>query len=532
MGLLSAAEIEAPSALREIKNITLIVGEQPYAGDLLPMPTDAGFRFRWAETGDVLTFRWRSLEKSERNRVLKLYGLTEQPGTLSAWGGQISGVRFRLSGGWSDLLGVECPERSLMGFRCLKNRQQTYLVPRDLIAGEERVELRESDILTPKEGYARLLEELRRTPGSADAYVRAAMECAHRRWYGNALDLLARAYELDPGTKEGTAAFCRGLVEQHAMVEATVQYHRIISAIRHEDIGTARFRLTEFARAFPTSSYATFLSREMPCMEPPTGASSAVRPVSQESPSIERILDVGRMYHAQVTELLRERLVSQTPAASMYRVTTCNGELLTGRLVSEENGQVVLETKELRVTAPRAKLVSCQLVDPGFAMDKVRPSLKELRAYIDDAAKGLEKDVVSRIARTLGMGEEDVRVAWRAHVPGVVGLRGVPICNGKANYWKGTWLREGNAMPGDGATLHADYADDPETWWAVQDPRTQLQILRAFAAERLFDVREITHVQCTECLGEGVLKDTHGFVDPVRCPVCRGQKTLCVVVYR
>jgi hypothetical protein len=75
---------------------------------------------------------------------------------------------------------------------------------------------------------------------------------------------------------------------------------------------------------------------------------------------------------------------------------------------------------------------------------------------------------------------------------------------------------------------YPELSDDPEVWWKVQSHETKQRILRAFAAEKIFKVKEIKGQNCKECAGKGYIVTGS---EPVTCTVCRGLKTMVVVIY-
>jgi hypothetical protein len=134
----------------------------------------------------------------------------------------------------------------------------------------------------------------------------------------------------------------------------------------------------------------------------------------------------------------------------------------------------------------------------------------------------------------------------------------------KAFYDKGSWLRNANGAAGAGANrnrnqqggnprqrirnlangqqqqqqdqqeklkeMFPEYSDDPEIWWKVQSEESKLKILRAFAAENVYKVKEQQGKLCPECSGKGQV-ETPGQNEGVLCPVCRGLKALVVILY-
>jgi hypothetical protein len=159
------------AALSEISDVVVVVAGEPYLGGLILPPTEAEFRFRWADTGDILTFRWSTLEEFERKRIQTLYGIeVAEDGTRLVWGEQVKCLRLRLATTRKSLEGMELPERALPGHRCLKTATQVVQIPIGEIEAEDRIEKRESEVYSPEEGYDRLVA--RTPPAAASVWAR------------------------------------------------------------------------------------------------------------------------------------------------------------------------------------------------------------------------------------------------------------------------------------------------------------------------------------------------------------------------
>jgi len=536
--------------------VTIVVGEQPYIGDLIPPPTEGGFRFRWSETGDVLTFRWSTLDESQRRHIQKLFGIeVAAEGTHLLWGEKVDCVRLFLAGNKS-LEGCECPERALPGFRCLKTATQVLQIPANLVEREEKIQKRESDVYSPEEGLEFRLQRRPPAADSANDHLQLARDCAQMGLYGHAIEYLAMAEALDARVPELARDFRSELLAKNAEVQARRLYETIVRDLLRAEYSSALERCKSFVRNFPNSELRTKVESMLPEIT--------------EKRRVDLVKQVVFMYYTLTDDLIEERMMKKTkidaknrPVAAIpgKQVTTKEGMVIRGRLASETGEAVTIQRDDLTIEVPRKSILAIQDVDLSLGVKMIPPSFSDLKAYVTDTQSGLGGDIVQRISRTLNIPPSEVRTIWEDRFRQTAVYRDgqlekTPIYYSKhvANYGKGSWLREGvsqaSAPTGGGGSggggrrvagrnapqqpqpqqVHPEYSDDPDTWWSVQYGETKLAILRALAAESLFKVKEHKHRACPECGARGLVSAGNG-ADMVRCPTCRGLKVLTSVIY-
>jgi hypothetical protein len=531
-----AREDSPLQGLGEIKDVTIVVADEPCIGDLLPAPTSSEFRFRLAETGDVLAFRWSSLEDSERKRVQKLYGIeVAEEGTHVRWGEKLPCVRVKLATKKS-LEGYELPERALPGYRCFKTPTQVFLIPAADVEAEEKIEKRESEVFSPEEGLERLLARRPPAADSANDHLRMARECAQMSLYAAAIEYLEITIVLDKRVEEQTREFRAELLVKHAETQAQGLYRQITRDMFREDHASALQKCLMFLRNFPSSELKTRIEALLPDLT-----------VKQKADLAKRVIF---MFYTQAGDLIQARLARKTkvdahgrpvPAVPGKQITTKEQCILRGTLVSDTPEMVTIQRDDdLTVQVPRSSILTMQDVDLSKSARSVPPSFAELKAYVTDAQGGLGRDIVRRISETLKVDDEEVRGLWESRFQqtavysnGELKKTPIYVTDHTASYGKGSWLREGVAPHAGNrklANIHPEYSDDPEQWWSVQSGATKFDVLKALAAEKLFRPREIRNRACPECGGQGALVSTGG--GWVRCPMCRGLKVLFVVRYR
>jgi tetratricopeptide (TPR) repeat protein len=533
--LLAADNHDLLTELGEIRDVTIVVGDQPYIGDLLPPPTEGGFRFRWAETDDVLTFRWSTLDETQRRYIQKLFGIeVAAEGTHLLWGEMVDCVRLFLSRNKS-LEGYESTERAMPGFRCLKTATQVMQIPANMVEREEKIQKRESDVYSPEEG---LEFRIQRRPPAADSpndYLQLARDCAQMGLYGHAIDYLSIAEALDPRVPELARDFRGELLAKNAEVQARKLYETIVRDIFRTEYSSALERCQSFIRNFPNSELRTKVESMLPDVT--------------EKRRVNLVKQVVFMYYTLVHELIADRMMKKTKIDGLNRpvaaipgkmVTTKEGLMIRGRLASETGEAVIIQRDDLAIEVPRKSILAIQDVDLSYGVKRVPPFFTELKNYVTDTQGGLGGDLVHRISRTLDIPPGEVRKIWadRFHQTAVVRdgqLQKSPVYYSKhiINYGKGSWLREGTAQGrGHNAPqhVHPEYSDDPDIWWTAQYPETKAAILKAMAVEKIFKVKGYKHRACPECGGRGVVSGNGGAA-MARCPNCRGLKVLTAVIY-
>jgi hypothetical protein len=548
-GLAVAQEPSSLDGLGEIQDVTIVVGEQPYIGDLIPPPTEAGFRFRWAETNDILTFRWSTLDESQRRHIQKLFGIeVDDGGTHLLWGEKVDCVRLFLIGKKS-LEGLEVPERAVSGFRCLKTATQVMQIPANMVEREEKFQKRESDVYSPEEGLEFRLQRRPPAVDSANDYLQLSRDCAQMSLYGHAIEYLAMAEALDARVLELAKDFRHELLTKNAEVQARKLYEMIVRDMFRGEFSSAMERCQSLLRNFPSSELRTKVESMLPEVT--------------EKRRVDIVKQVIWMHYTLTNDLIEERMMKKAkidekgrPVAAIpgKQVTTKESMVIRGRLASETTESVTIQRDDLSIEVPRSSILAIQDVDLSKGVRMVSPSFSELKAYVTDTQSGLGGDIVKRISQTLSITPKEVREIWEDRFRQTAVYRDgelvkTPIYISKhfANYGKGGWLRDGVSQAGGGAgggrrgvnrggqqpqaqqQVHPEFSDDPDTWWMVQYTETKLAILKALAAENLFKVKEMRNRACPECGGKGGISSANGTA--IRCPFCRGLKVLTTVVY-
>src|SRR5208282_4986615 len=100
------------------EELSIVINGDPYNGRPVLPADEKEFKFKLADTGDVLTFPWTVLDDYERKRVQKIYGLTIED-KRAVFGEKLPGVRIKLTSN-KYLEGKLIPERSGDGKVALK----------------------------------------------------------------------------------------------------------------------------------------------------------------------------------------------------------------------------------------------------------------------------------------------------------------------------------------------------------------------------------------------------------------------------
>lgn len=561
-----------------LRDVTIVVADEPYSGELIRPPTDTEFRFKLKETGDILTFRWSSLAESERKRVQKLFGIEVQDGQV-AWGDKVACLRFKLKSGKS-VEGLELTDRALPGVRVLKTYSQTMYIPGADIDAEEKIEKRESELYNAKEYYERKILERPPLNDNASSHQEYAQLCSNIGLYDKAIDHLEMAKTIDPRVEERTVDFRAELVRKHAEKQAEKLYLQILGDRQAGDHASALVKIDTFLRNFPSSEYRTRVE--------------SLRPEVEKASQVDFTKQIIFMHYHLSNELISERVNKKNkvddkgrpvPAIPGKQVTTRQSNIFRGELVSEGDDKVVLKQGDTTLEIRRKDVLSIQDVDLSKSFRSIEPSFAELKAYVSDPNGGLGKDIVARISKLLGVDEQKVKDTWAGrfnrtatYEDGKLVQSPVYASLHTAFYGKGAWLRDGAQFLPNGAgntgggrntgrnngrnsgtsgsrtgtgqgnnttagaqlvnneaeQIHPENSDDPEVWWRSQSGETRMNILRAMAAEKLFRIKEpITGRPCTECAGAGVIEVSgrDSQLVQIRCPNCRGLRLLTVINY-
>ncbi|MCW8132284.1 MAG: hypothetical protein KIS92_18195 [Planctomycetota bacterium] len=526
--------------------VSLALGGTTYDGYLVPPPTESTFRFKLAETGDVVEFRWSTLAEPERRRVQALFGIRVEDGRLS-WGEKVRGTRWTLKSGKS-LAGLECPERALPGRRCLKTSSSLFFVDAKDVEREDPADLRESDVCTAKEYYERKL--LERPPGKDPTeHERLARICVQTGLYEKAVEHLEIEALLDPRSEERVRPLRVEAARLLAEQIAERLYLGLRADLRGGDFASALRKIDAMARNFSQSEFRT--------------RAEALRGEAEEGFQASYKQQVVQMYYHQTIVLIRERMAKRlridqdgrpVPVEPGKQVTTVKGHLFRGRLLEDAEDHVTLNTGDLKVRIARKEILAMADCDLGEAAGSIPPTYADLKAYVT-SKEGLGKDLAERIATLLKLDVKQVQDTWESrfnalatYEDGVLTKTPIFTVRQTANFGSGSWLCDGaagiveakfgarprppQARAANDDAEHPEASDDPEVWWKTRPAAQQAEILRALAGMRLFRVKEFLVRPCPECGGQGFheILTPDGKMDVI-CLTCRGLQVHIKVDY-
>lgn len=525
----------------------IVVASEAYHGHLLRPATETVFRFQLAETNDILTFRWADLPRSERDRLRKRLGMPIE-GNAPGWGEPVPCIRLCLRSG-KTVEGRELKELAPAGHRCLKAATQTVFIPVGEVESERPVMKRESDVYSPEEAYRRHLLERPPDPKSAHDHLRLARRCARMGLCTKAIEHLEMAQVIDPRIETRDKRFRLELVRKHADQQAEKLYYQILIVRNAEDYASAMDKIGLLKRSFPGTKYYTMVDGLFEDVS--RGAATYLK------------RKVVLMYHTVFNDIINEQLASKVrldragrpvPRVPGKQVTTKEGKIYRGRLGSISSSHIILHRDNTTYRINRKTVMSIQDADLSSCHHTRPKNFSELKRYIADVDGGIGKDILDRISMKLKTDRNRVRDAWAGRLEryvtvtedGEERITPSPATLHKAYYGKGSWLREGVRqvkLPGQrggrGPRKHfpipPEWSDDPDLWWTSQPLNVRKQVLRALAAEQLFElIKPVNGLPCQECGGRGHVR-SYGAVagrNTVRCPVCRGLRMLTVISYR
>ena len=541
--------IARPNKAGDVKDVTIVVANQLYSGDLIPPATEDGFRFRWKEKGHILLFRWTSLEESEQNRIRGLLGVKVVD---PQYGEDVECVRLTLVKN-RQIEGKLEPERAIKGHYCVRTARQVLQIPQKDVLTLENITKRESDIYLPEEVLQRILLRSPPRPDSAADQLNMARMCARLGLYKQAVQYLDRARVLDDRTAISAKDFRQELLTQYHEDQARKLYEQIVMAIHREQYRSAKKRCEKYLQRYPSGEGRTKVEKLM--IE-----------VTLKSEG-EVAGQVIGMYYDLMPKLIAARMAKKikvdekglpVPAIPGKQIETRTGNIVRGLLRTGENpNSVYVQRGHQTIEIPRNNILVMKDVDISKGVKMVLPPFTQLKDYVTDREGGLGGDLAVRIADALGIPATEVRNAWQNRFAQSVVLKDavlekspVHFQTKRAYYHTGSWLRpDSKAKP---VTIAEDqrlsnlerkqvekllkelpgFSSDPDIWWEVQSHNTQFAILCALAAEHLCQVKEIQRQVCPECAGRG-----HAFVQTSRKPIkvicnsCRGAKELVVVIY-
>ncbi|HEY3324882.1 MAG TPA: hypothetical protein VGP72_30800 [Planctomycetota bacterium] len=239
---------------------------------------------------------------------------------------------------------------------------------------------------------------------------------------------------------------------------------------------------------------------------------------------------------------------------------------------------MILRINEKRVTIRGKDIVSVQDIDLSVSEKEIVPAFDDLKDWITDTSRpdGLKAQMVAKIAKVLRSPEAKVKEVFdgrlaqeQVYEGGVLTSTPLYATFHDAAYGAGTWLRDGmrpgprtqgnvnnnnqnnnrnwnnrgnnnnnnNQIKPPDPDEMPDTTDDPNVWWKFQNTETQLGVLRALAADKVFKVRleDVKKIACPSCRNIGYLpgKDPANNTPIMeRCPLCRGIGVLIKLSYR
>lgn len=536
------------------REVTIVVADEPYTGYLVPPATDTGFSFKLADTGDKMTFRWSTLAATERKRIQKLFGIEVEDGLLK-WGDEIKCTRFKLKSK-KYIEGLEVPEMALPGHRCLRTATQIMHILRIEVIAEEVIVKRESDVFSAEEKYEELILERPPSPDSATDHLDYARKCSNMGLYDKAIDHLEMAKVIDPRTEERTKDFRVELVRKHSEKLAEKLYLQILVDLNAGDHASALDKILRLKRNFPNSEYYTRVD--------------GIQAEVEKGAETDFVKKVIFMYYTTFNNMVDKALSKQikvdqkgrpVPSRPGKQVTTLNGRIFRGELVSDGEDKVVLKQGDVTLEIDGKEILAKQDIELSKSFRTIGPNFGELKAYVTNP-DGIGKDILKYIATYLKADMNRVRDAWEGRFVSTATYKNGEYIKTptyatlhRAFYGKGSWLRDGvtqaqnpqgsgggrrgsrnQGRRGQGQqreVVNPEISDDPEVWWKIQKHETKYQVLRALGSEKIFRVKQVSGKLCSECGGEGFKKvfDAFGSMSFVRCPKCRGLKMLFQIYY-
>lgn len=549
-------------------DIHVLIGSTVTFGKPILPATDTDFKLKLNDTGDIVSFRWSTLEESERKRVQRLYGL-EIKEDRRVFGEKLKGVRLVLESG-KVIEGYPIPERNRMGQLALRTCTMPFVTVYEReIKSKEETELMESDVFSMREIYERLL--LEKPPGQdAAAHLEFAKTAANMGLFKEAIDHLRMAEEIDPRTKERNADFFQQLIAEQMKVEGDKLYDQLLFYLRGSDYFSALDVLDKFDKNFPNHPYKSRVE--------------AYRSRIEDGCKTELNKKVVQMCYGIAADLIQQRLVKKVkvdangnlvPSIPGKQITTKHGHIFRGTIDSTEpNGDLIIKRtnshtgklEDTTLTIRAKDVMTVQDVDLSIGAKEVNSGWDDLKAYITDTGSpnGLKGQMLTRIASILKKKPLEIRAIFDTRLSktgvyedGQLQMTKTYVTDHSSSYGKGSWLREGtrfmpspasgggsrrtnnnnnnnNNQPQVDPDDDPNLTDDPAVWWRFQNMETQLAILRAIAGEKVFSVKdEVVKRPCPDCAAKGTITviGPGGKPIDIRCPSCRGLAVSFLINY-
>lgn len=510
----------------------------------------------------------------------------EGTGGFRPTGGEdIEATKYFLKTGRS-VVGIEFKERSTKNTIYVRARNAPlFSIPRDQVERTESVKVRETDIFSVNELYAKWRVEIDPESGG-DHYDLAERLRRIGNWVA-ARDHYKRAKVLDPRIE--TQAKER-LAELEVIIQAQVVDKLDTEIQRHCRAERFREALTLIGRLGILDPRSPAYLRWMEKMD------EIEKKLLQ---NLRREL-VGS-YYRKMDELIRKwawgRVVRGESIIGKI-VQTRNG-VYTGRFISEDEDYMTLEREGREIRIDKTMIIGTPKTTE-MNPKRREATFAESQAYVTDVEGGLTADIMSALVKQYGemiiayrasqgddedegggdfaedapmavdifdqpetaddefggvpgdepgvqveaMPHEEVRAEikayWERRLEDVVivtpqGTVHIPpaATQHEASWTIGTWLRPGVELK---AMSDGVDAPDPERWWkSLRKAReVRYHMLRAMAAEALCEIIRETETDCSNCGGKAyVTKYTvAGRVGQNICPVCKGVGVVVKIKYR
>jgi tetratricopeptide (TPR) repeat protein len=542
----------------------IVINGVPTRGWVILPATETEFKFKLADTDEPITLNWSSVDDSDRKRVQKLYGL-EIVDDKKVFGRKCKGVVMRLENG--TIRGLRLPDRDRGGEKAIRCASQPLqMIPIRDIKSEEEVDCYESEFFSEREIYERML--LENPPGNNDAaaHLKYATETANMGLYKEALDHLTKAEIIDERTKERNKEMRMQLIADAARKEGEKLFTLLIRHVVAKDYFAALDVFEKFNR--------NFFNHELKSR------------VDQMKSEIEEGVKLGKnkrvveLSYRIASDLVQQRFFkkvkidgkgNKVDAIPGKMVTTRKNHIFRGTLIDpDRDGRLIMLVGDTELSINMKDVASIQDVDLSQGVREVNAGYDELRKYVEDTGSptGLKSEMVARIATLLNIPQNDVRGIFDNRLEKTASYDNGDMVASKtfvtthdASFGRGSWLRTGSRPtawvqlgnqgnqpirrdPNTGILraisnqpdpdVNPDATDDPAEWWKFQNSETQLAILRALMAEKVFRVINEQKPSCPNCGGGGTIPVVApgGQTVAQRCPMCRGIGNLWKIMYR
>lgn len=560
-------KVDAPADTVSDQDVVIIIGGQPTPGKAVLPASETEFKYKLADSGVIVTLRWSDLADGERQRVQKIYGVVIQ-GSRKVVGEKVQGLRLQLESG-KTIEGMHMAERDRNGFRAIKTPSSLQMIPDREIKSQEAFDADIGDFMSSKEIYDRWMNE--KPPGQNDAAAHYAMaqKAANIGLMNKALEHLQMAAVIDPRTEERYKDFRTQIIADNAKQQSWDMYTRMVQARNSGDFYTAWDILEQLDRNFPNSEYKSRWE--------------GLRTELENGTKNELTKRVVQMSYGVALDLLQKQFYKKVkiddkgnvvPSIPGKLVTTKQGRIFKGKLIdSPSEGDVVLKVGDTAITITGKDIMSVQDVDLSTSNKLGTVTYDDLKDFITDLSRpdGLKTLMIARLAQMLKQPEAKVKEIFdnRLERTGKYENGDLKMTTTFATlhdaYWgKGSWLRDGsqpaqvkqidnpqnvkgnrkndkNNNNGGGLQTNAqtdpkdnpDLTDDPLVWWKYQDSTTQMEVLKAMAAEKVFGAKEVLKSGCPTCHGTSEVPayNSSGTLSTQRCPNCRGMGFLFRIIY-